>query len=94
MQEDIERIRWIELRFGITKTVNYGLSNDKVQSIEGELFSMLGRYKESLNIKNAVPKVRIWITNNKLNFLFFDRKTGKRVLLGDWLSNKEITYDD
>lgn len=86
---DIEKILWIELRFGITKTVESNPTNDRVEAIENELLSLLSKYREELKINTQIPKVRMWITNNKLNFMFFDRKSGKRVLLGQWLSNQE-----
>lgn len=90
---DIEKILWIEKRFGITKTIGENPSNDKVEATENELISILSRYREELNITNPLPRVRMWLTNDKLNFLFFDRKSGKRILLGDWLANKEIHYE-
>lgn len=96
MQEDmsdIEKIRWIELRFGITKTIGSNPSNDKVESVESELTSILSKYREQLRITYPLPRIRIWLTNDKLNFMFFDRKSSKRVLLADWLSNKETTYE-
>lgn len=86
---DIEKITWIELRFGMTKDIGDNPSNDRVEAVENELFTLLNRYREELKIKSPLPKVRIWLANNKLNFMFFDRKTGKRVLLGQWLANKE-----
>lgn len=90
---DIEKLLWIEKRFSFTKTIGENPSNDKVDSIENELLSILSRYKEELKISSQMPKIRIWLTNDKLNFLFFDRKTGKRILLGDWLLNKETPYE-
>lgn len=90
---DIEKILWIEKRFGITKTVGDNPSNDRVDAIDSELNSILSKYREQLKITMPLPRVRMWITNDKLNFLFFDKKSGKRILLGDWLANKEITYE-
>lgn len=90
---DIEKILWIEKRFGITKTIGENPSNDKVEATENELVSILNRYREQLKITMPLPRVRMWLTNDKLNFLFFDRKSGKRILLGDWLANKEIPYE-
>ena len=90
---DIEKILWIEKRFGITKTIGENPSNDKVEATENELVGLLSKYREELRITNPLPKIRIWLTNDKLNFLFFDRKSGKRILLGDWLANKETTYE-
>lgn len=90
---DIEKITWIEKRFGLAKNVGNNPSNDKVESTEIELLTILSRYREELRITSPVPKIRIWITNDKLNFMFFDKRNGKRVLLGDWLSNKETKYE-
>ena len=89
----IEKLIWIEKRFGITKTVGENLANDKIEQTENELMGILSKYRDQLNISSPLPRVRMWLTNKKLNFLFFDRKTGKRVLLGDWLANKEIPYE-
>lgn len=90
---DIEKILWIEKRFGITKTIGENPTNDKVEATENELLGMLSRYREELKITNPLPRVRMWLTNDKLNFLFFDRKSGKRILLGTWLLNQETPYE-
>lgn len=90
---DIEKLIWIEKRFSFTKTIGENPTNDKVEQIENELMSILSRYREELKINSQLPKIRIWLTNDKLNFLFFDRKSGKRILLGDWLLNKEMKYE-
>lgn len=86
---EIDQILWIELRFGMTKVIGSNPTNEKVESIENELVSLLSRYKEEMKIPSQIPRIRMWITNDKMNFMFFDRKTGKRILLGEWLSNKE-----
>lgn len=91
--DDIEKLLWIELRFGITKTIGENPSNEKVEATENELLSLLNRYREELHITSPLPKVRIWLNNSKLNFMFFDRKNGKRILLGNWLANKETYYE-
>ena len=89
---DIEKLLWIEMRFGITKTIaSTNPSNDEVEQIESQLVQMLNKHRESLKISSPLPKIRIWITNNKMNFMFFDRKTNRRVLLGEWLSNRGIS---
>lgn len=90
---DIEKILWIEKRFGITKTIGENPSNDKVEATENELLGLLNKYREELHISNPLPRVRMWLTNDKLNFLFYDRKSGKRILLGDWLANKDTPYE-
>jgi len=90
---DIEKILWIEKRFGITKTVGDNLSNEKAEEIEKQLTNLLSRYREELKITTPLPRVRMWLNNNKMNFMFFDRKSGRRILLGNWLANKEEYYD-
>lgn len=90
---DIEKLIWIEKRFGITKTLKDSNSNEKMETIENELSALLSKYREQLKISQPVPKVRMWATNDKLNFLFFSRSSGKRILLGDWLANKDTPYE-
>ena len=90
---DIEKLVWIEKRFGITKTLKDSTSNEKMESIENELSALLSKYREQLKISYPLPRVRMWVTNDKLNFLFFSRASGKRILLGDWLANKDIPYE-
>lgn len=90
---DIEKLLWIELRFGITKTVGSNPTNEKMEQIENELLSILSKHKSDLKITNPLPRVRMWLTNDKLNFMFFDRKTGRRILLGNWLANEETPYE-
>lgn len=90
---EIEKILWIEKRFGITKTIGDNPSNDKVEQTENELLGLLSKYREQLRITIPLPKIRTWLTDDKLNFMFFDRKSGKRILLGTWLSNKETPYE-
>lgn len=91
--DDIEKLLWIEKRFGITKTIGNNPSNDKVEATENELMGILSKYRDKLSIASPLPHVRMWLTNNRLNFLFFNRNTGKRVLLGDWLANNETEYE-
>lgn len=96
MMEDmneIDRLIWIELRHGLTKRVGINPSNDKIEEIEKQLMSILNKNKEEMKITNPVPRVRMWLTNDQVNFMFFDRKNGKRVILGEWLSNKGTTYE-
>lgn len=88
---DIEKLIWIEKKFGITKTLKD--SSGKMDVIENELLALLSKYREELKISQPLPKVRIWATNSKLNFTFFSRVNGKRILLGDWLANKDIPYE-
>lgn len=92
-RSDVELLTWIELRFGLTKSVGNNPSNDQIQSIETELVSILNKYKTQLNIASPLPRIKMWIANEKVNFMFFDKKSGKRVLLGEWLSNKDEFYE-
>lgn len=90
---DIEKITWIELRFGLAKSIGNNPSTEQMESIENELVSILNKYREELKITSPIPRIRIWLNNGRLNFMFFDRRHGKRVLLGQWLSNKDTPYE-
>jgi len=91
---DIEKITWMEKRFGLSKTfTEKHPSSDKIGAAEQELVSILSRYKEELKITMPLPRIRTWMTDNKMNLLFFERKSGKRILLGSWLANKEEFYE-
>jgi len=90
-RHDIEKLLWIEKKFGITKTLKE--SSGKMETVESELLALLSKYRDQLKISHPIPKVRIWATNDKLNFMFFSRVNGKRILLGDWLANKDIPYE-
>lgn len=91
--DDIEKLLWTELRFGITKTLGENPSNEIVEKTENELLSLLSKYREELKITIPMPRIKMWLSHNKLNFMFFDRKNGKRILLGNWLANKETYYE-
>ena len=91
---DIEKLLWMEKRFGISKTLTEKHpSTDKIEATEQELASILSRYREEMNITMPLPRIRTWMTDNKMNFIFIERKSGKRILLGNWLSNKEEFYE-
>lgn len=90
---DVELLTWIEKRFGLMKSLGANPSNDVVGAVETELVSILNKYKTELNIASPLPRIKMWITDNKVNFMFFDKKSGKRILLGDWLSNKGEYYE-
>jgi hypothetical protein len=93
--DEIEILIWMEKRFGpLQKTLVGGYSMDKADAAQSELFSLLHRHHKQLNLQNPMPKIRAWRAHDdKLNFLFFDKYTGKRILLGDWLTGKE-TFDE
>lgn len=71
-------------------------TTDTIDKIQMELVSLIQKYKNTLNIRDNIPRIRIWIEQNNAKFLFFDRHTGKRIFLGEWLSKStEIrVYDN
>ena len=92
--EEIETLTWMEKRFGpLQKTIQGGYNMDKADQIQHELTALLAKYQKQLNIQSPIPRIRVWTTDDKLNFLFFDKNTGKRILLGSWLSGKEAPYE-
>ncbi len=92
--DDIDELTRMEKRFGpLQKTISGGYSMDKADAIQKQLSELLTKYKKQLNLTIPVPKIRVWTTDDKLNFLFFDKDTGKRVLLGIWLSGKETHFE-
>lgn len=86
-------VEWSEKRFGFVKTVKPNPSNDELQSIESQLNNLLHKARQRYGITAPVPRVRMWLTNDKLNFIFFDKLSGKRILLGKWLQNEEAYYE-
>lgn len=93
-RDDIEVLIWMEKRFGpLQKTIPGGFSMDKADQAQHELAQLLARYQKQLNLTAPIPRIRVWTTDDKLNFLFFDKNTGKRILLGSWLSGKETHYE-
>ena len=92
--DEIELLLQMEKRFGpLCKTIPGGWHIDKVEAIDKELVSMLQKYRQQLCLQSPVPRIRSWVTENKVNFLFFDKETGKRILLADWLAGKDGTYE-
>lgn len=87
-RDELDTLLYIEARYGLTKTVGPVMNADQVDSIENELVGLLNKYKEIKKITNPLPRIKMWLSNDKLNFMFFDKKTGKRVLLGLWLLDK------
>lgn len=89
---DVEYILWIEKRFGpLTKTVGNNPSNEDIKNVEIQITDLLYKYKNELKISIPIPKVRMWLKGDKINFLFFEKYSDRRILLGDWLSNR-LTY--
>ena len=93
-REDIDLIIRMERYFGpLSRTLKGGFSVDKVNEVKGQFVSLLQKYKQELGIKSPLPNIRIWNEEDKVNFLFFDKNSGKRILLGEWLEGKEIPYE-
>jgi hypothetical protein len=87
---EIEELTYIERRYGLlTKTIGQNPSNEKLSTVERTLVEFLEKYKKELAIVTPLPRIRAWLVDNKINFIFFDRRTGRRILLGEWLSNRE-----
>lgn len=94
--DDVETLIHLEVRFGpLTKTIPGGWSVEKVEKIDDELQALLQKYKQEKNIRGPLPRIRSWVSvnENKVNFLFFDKATGKRILLGQWLSGQAGHYE-
>lgn len=92
-RSELDELLWIELRHGLTKRVGDNIDTDTVDNIERDLTNLLNKYKGLLSIEGPLPRIKMWLSNDKLNFMFFDRKTGKRMLLGQWLENKGGLYE-
>ena len=92
--DEIEVLIWMEKRFGpLQKTIEGGYNMDKADQAQRDLTTMLQKYQKQLGLTAPIPRIRVWTTEDKLNFLFFDKNTGKRILLGSWLSGKETHYE-
>mgnify|MGYP001558577695 CR=1 FL=1 len=91
---EIDALIAIEENFGLSKFIGDYPSNELVDNVENQLVVMLSKYKNMLKIDNPVPKIIVNIRGKHLRFTFFDKNTGKRVLLGQWLENKGRYYDD
>ena len=91
---DVEILLYIEKRFGcLSKSVQATNGNIKIENITNELQELLNKYRKELHLINPVPRIRSWVQEDKVNFLFFDKITGKRILLGEWLSGTKVRYD-
>lgn len=90
---DIEILTRMEKNYGpLTRKLSV-FTTDAIDRLETELVQILQKYKQQLNVRTPIPRIRMWITDNKVNFLFFDKATGKRVILGEWLENKNGYYE-
>ena len=90
---DIEVLTRMEKNYGpLTKTLAV-FSTDAIDKLETELVQLLQKYKAQHNVRQPIPRIRMWCEDNTVNFLFFDKATGKRVILGEWLENKNGYYE-
>lgn len=90
---DLEILTRMEKNYGpLTKKLAV-FSTDAIDKLEGELLQLLHKYKTQMNVRSPIPRIRMWIQDNTVNFLFFDKATGKRVILGEWLDNKQGYYE-
>jgi hypothetical protein len=90
---DIEILTRMEKNYGpLTKRLS-AFNTDVIDKLEGELLQILHKYKAQMGVRAPVPRIRMWIQDNKVNFLFFDKATGKRIILGEWLENKNGYYE-
>jgi hypothetical protein len=93
-KDDIEVLTRMERKFGpLSKTLAGGYSMSKMDTVKSEFVSILQKYKTELGIRNPIPHIRMWAEEDKVNFLFFDKNTGKRILLGEWLEGKDFPYE-
>lgn len=90
---EAEVLEWSERRFGFVKTVKPNTTHEDLQQVEQELVKHLQRCRYKYGINTPIPRIRMWLQNTKLYFIFFDKQSGKRILLGEWLINKEGYYE-
>jgi hypothetical protein len=91
---ELEILIRMEKYYGpLSKRLPSVYSTDLLDKIQAELVQLIQKYKGELNIKDNIPRIRIWIEQNKAKFLFFDRHTGKRIFLGEWLSKNAVLED-
>lgn len=88
-----EALICIELRIGLSKTFRGKWDPNKIEEIEKQFNFLLHKYKHDFGIKSSFPRIRTWTTDNTVNFMLFDKQTGRRVLLGDWLISKDYSHE-
>ena len=92
--EDIQTIVRMERYFGpLHKTLPPGFALNQADTVRAQVVELLHKYKTELNIKHPMPNVHTWLEEDRVNFLFFDKYSGKRILLGEWLEGKEQPYE-
>jgi hypothetical protein len=90
---DIEILTRMEKNYGpLTKRLLV-FTTDSVDRLETELIQLLHKYKSQFNVRSPIPRIRMWVEDDIVNFLFFDKATGKRVILGEWFENKSGYYE-
>lgn len=90
---DIEILTRMEKKYGpLTKKLRV-FSTDVIDKLEAELIQLLQKYKSQMNVRSPIPRIRMWIQDNTVYFLFLDKATGKRVILGEWLEDKTGYYE-
>lgn len=83
---ELEILVRMERYYGpLSKRLPAVYTTDAMEKIQEELLRLINKYKTQLRIQDNIPRIRIWIEQNAVRFMFFDRHTGKRVLLGEWL---------
>ena len=91
---EVEALLYMEKRFGcLSRTVHIN-GVIKIEAVESSLKDILYKYKNTLNLTSPIPRIRSWAVEGKVNFLFFDKISGARILLGEWLSGKKGKYDN
>lgn len=90
---EAEALVYIELKIGLSKTFSGKWDVNKVDEIEKSFQALLHQYKRELSLKVPIPRVRSWVTENKVNFILFDRTTGNRILLGDWMRERNTVHE-
>jgi len=84
---DLEILIRMEKYYGpLTKKLPRVFTAETLDKMQNELTMLIQKYKSMLKIPDNIPRIRVWIEANKARFLFFDKHTGKRILLGEWLS--------
>ena len=91
--DDIEILTRMEKNYGPLSKKLAVFTTDAIDILEKELVQLLQKYKAEFNVRTPIPRIRMWIQDNTVNFLFFDKATGKRVILGEWLENKNGYYE-
>jgi hypothetical protein len=90
---ELEVLTRMETHYGPLRKKLSAYTTDVIDKLETELIQLLQRYKKDWSVNSQVPRVRMWIEENTVKFLFFDRSTGRRVILGHWLQNKCGYYE-